>query len=130
MNTLNTLSNTASSKNQDTEKYLAQKGDELTETKDRLFTEFRSLLSDGEELLKTTAGLSGDALNVARQKFERKWAQAKIKLDEAQAYAVTHGRQIAKATDEYVHESPWTAIGMAAGVGVVIGLLLSRRSSE
>ena len=33
----------------------------------------------------------------------------------------------ARATDEYVHESPWTAIGIAAGAGLLIGLLIGRR---
>ena len=36
-------------------------------------------------------------------------------------------REAAHAADEYVHESPWTAIGVAAGVGVLVGLLLGRR---
>jgi ElaB/YqjD/DUF883 family membrane-anchored ribosome-binding protein len=34
---------------------------------------------------------------------------------------------VARATDDYVHEHPWRAVGAAAGVGLIIGLLISRR---
>ena len=33
----------------------------------------------------------------------------------------------ANATDAYVRDSPWEAIGIAAGVGVLVGVLLARR---
>ena len=36
-------------------------------------------------------------------------------------------KDAAKATDDYVHENPWQAIGIAAAVGLVAGLLMSRR---
>ncbi|HCI13500.1 MAG TPA: DUF883 domain-containing protein, partial [Gallionellaceae bacterium] len=35
-------------------------------------------------------------------------------------------KEAAKVTDEYVHENPWKAVGIAAGVGLVIGMLISR----
>ena len=33
----------------------------------------------------------------------------------------------ARATDDWVHENPWAAVGVAAGVGLVLGVLISRR---
>ena len=33
----------------------------------------------------------------------------------------------AKTTDTYVHENPWRAVGIAAGVGLLLGLLIGRR---
>jgi ElaB/YqjD/DUF883 family membrane-anchored ribosome-binding protein len=36
-------------------------------------------------------------------------------------------KQAARVTDEYVHENPWKAVGIAAGVGLIVGLLIGRR---
>jgi len=44
-----------------------------------------------------------------------------------QEAAVRKGRKIAHDTDEYVHEHPWRAIGIAAGVGLLVGMLIARR---
>jgi ElaB/YqjD/DUF883 family membrane-anchored ribosome-binding protein len=36
-------------------------------------------------------------------------------------------RDAARATDDYVHDNPWQAIGVAAAVGFLVGLVISRR---
>jgi ElaB/YqjD/DUF883 family membrane-anchored ribosome-binding protein len=41
--------------------------------------------------------------------------------------ALRRAREVADATDEYVRENPWQSVGIAAGVGLLLGLLLSRR---
>jgi len=51
----------------------------------------------------------------------------KAKMAEAQAALLAKSKAAAKATDEYVHTHPWQSIGAAAGVGLVIGLLIGRR---
>jgi ElaB/YqjD/DUF883 family membrane-anchored ribosome-binding protein len=48
-------------------------------------------------------------------------------MAEAQAALLVKTKEAARATDVYVHENPWRAIGAAAGVGLVIGLLIGRR---
>ncbi|MNC98513.1 hypothetical protein D3C83_164970 [compost metagenome] len=53
--------------------------------------------------------------------------RAKVKLAEAEAVMMDKTRQAARATDEYVHENPWRAVGMAAGIGLLVGLLIGRR---
>ena len=52
---------------------------------------------------------------------------AKVKLADAEAVMLDKTKQAARATDEYVHENPWKAVGIAAGVGFLVGLLISRR---
>ena len=44
-----------------------------------------------------------------------------------QLMGIQQGIQYGHATDEFVHINPWKSIGIAAGVGMVIGLLISRR---
>ena len=58
---------------------------------------------------------------------KRRLKGARIRLAEAEATLMAKTRAAARATDAYVHESPWTAVGVAAGVGLLLGLVLSRR---
>ena len=53
------------------------------------------------------------------------WARPSISVIEKTAIETT--KTAVRATDNYVHENPWRAIGIAVGIGVVIGLLLNRR---
>jgi ElaB/YqjD/DUF883 family membrane-anchored ribosome-binding protein len=49
------------------------------------------------------------------------------KAQELQAVAVEKGKEVAQTTDEFVHENPWKAVAISAGVGLLVGLLVSRR---
>ena len=53
--------------------------------------------------------------------------RARVKLDEVVSAVAYSTRQVANAADEYVHEHPWSAVGVAAGIGLIVGLLMSRR---
>jgi ElaB/YqjD/DUF883 family membrane-anchored ribosome-binding protein len=53
--------------------------------------------------------------------------QAKTDLLLLQQAAVAKAKAAGHATDEFVHENPWKSIGIAAGVGMLLGLLVSRR---
>jgi ElaB/YqjD/DUF883 family membrane-anchored ribosome-binding protein len=52
---------------------------------------------------------------------------ARAKLSEADAALRDKAREAARATDDYVHENPWRSIGIAAGAGLLVGLLIGRR---
>jgi ElaB/YqjD/DUF883 family membrane-anchored ribosome-binding protein len=62
-----------------------------------------------------------------RAKTEESLKLAKARLLDAQDALIAKTREAAKATDAYVHEKPWNAIGVAAGIGVLIGFLIGRR---
>jgi ElaB/YqjD/DUF883 family membrane-anchored ribosome-binding protein len=94
---------------------------------DKLMKDLRLVMMDAEELLKATAGQAGEKVASARARAEDSIRAAREALAEAGEEAVERGREAAESADEYVHEHPWTAIGIAAGVGLVIGLLLSRK---
>jgi len=96
-------------------------------TKEQLIRDFKVVIADAEALLKATAGQGGELVAAARARAEESLATAKVKMSEAQAALVDKTKAAAKATDEYVHVHPWQAIGVAASVGVVIGLLIGRR---
>ena len=96
-------------------------------THDKLTQDMRLVISDAEELLRATASLAGEKIGAARERIQDSISQAKIKLAEAEAIVTDRARQAARATDQYVHENPWQAIGAAAGIGLLLGLILSRR---
>jgi len=96
-------------------------------TKEQLIHDFRMVVADAEALLKATAGQGGEAVAAARAKAEASLAAAKTTMADAQAALLVKTKAAARATDEYVHMHPWYAIGVAAGAGLVIGLLIGRR---
>jgi len=96
-------------------------------TRDQLLSELKSFVQDAESWLRNSGQLTGDELKAAKAKFERTIVKTKddiIRLEEA---AVEKAKIAYKATDEYVQENPWKAVGVGAAVGVVIGLLLGRK---
>ena len=95
--------------------------------RDKFVQDMRLVISDAEELLRATANQAGEKIAVARERIQDSLHQAKVKLAEAEALVTERARQAARYTDEYVHENPWRAIGVAAGIGLLLGLLISRR---
>src|SRR5574340_1478807 len=101
-------------------------GVESEVSKEKLMQDLRVVVSDAEELLRATAGQAGEKATAARERIQESLVSAKARLIAAEEAVVAKTKQAAKATDEYVHENPWKAVGIAAGVGLVIGMLISR----
>lgn len=95
--------------------------------RDKLTQDFRTLVTDAEELWRVTANQAGEKITQARERIQDSLHEAKVKLAEAEAVVTERARQAARYTEEYVQENPWRAIGMAAGIGLVLGILLARR---
>lgn len=95
-------------------------------TKDQLMTDFKTVVADAEALLKATVNHGGEELAGVRTKAQESIMAIKAKLADEQAAVVALSRDAAKTADVYVHMYPWTAIGVAAGVGLVVGLLSNR----
>jgi len=95
--------------------------------KDKLVADLKVVVADAEELLLATAAQAGEKAAAARARIQASLAAAKVKLAEAERVVLEKAKQTAKATDEYVHEHPWHAVGIAAAAGLVLGILISRR---
>lgn len=95
-------------------------------TKEQLFEDFKVVVADAEALLKATANQGGDKVAEVRARAEESLRRIKAGMGQMQAAFIARTKVAAKATDAYVHENPWKAVGIAAGAGVVIGFLLSR----
>src|SRR4030065_2933314 len=85
----------------------------------------RVVVTDAEELLLATAGLAGEKVSAARERIQENLASAKVRLSAAEEAVAAKPKQAARATDEYVHENPWKAVGIGAGVGLIVGMLIS-----
>lgn len=101
--------------------------DEFNRAKIRMTGDIRTVIADGEDLLKAAAEVSGEGFAVARQKFEEKLAGARARLADASRAAVDKARETATAANGYVHDNPWPVIGVAAAAGVLFGYLAARR---
>lgn len=96
-------------------------------TKDKLAQDLKIVISDAEELLRATASQAGEKVSAAREKIQDSLRHAKVMLAEVEDILIDQGMLAARATDEYVHDHPWRAVGIAAGIGLIIGMLFSRR---
>jgi ElaB/YqjD/DUF883 family membrane-anchored ribosome-binding protein len=95
--------------------------------RDKLVADAKVALNDVEALLKQAAAVGGQQAHDLKERAAEAMYRAKLRMQEAQAAVGENTRAAARATDEWVHLHPWGAVGIAAGVGFVIGMLVSRR---
>lgn len=99
--------------------------------KRQLLADFNAVVTEADQLLKLVTEEGGDKANALRTKVEINLNAARARLRSLEDAVMEKTKATARATDEYVHENPWETVGIAAGVsvvlGVVIGLLLCRR---
>ena len=96
-------------------------------SQEKLVTDIRAVIADAEDILKATADQTGEKIANLRVRIQDRLLGARIRLDAAEAALIDKTRAAARAADDYVHESPWQAVGIGAGVGFLLGLLLGRR---
>jgi ElaB/YqjD/DUF883 family membrane-anchored ribosome-binding protein len=95
--------------------------------RDKLVDDFAAVLAEAEEMLQRAASETGDKARDLRSQVETKLLRAKLSLQELEGQAVDKAKAAARATDDYIHDNPWQAIGVAAAVGIAVGLLMNRR---
>ena len=83
-------------------------------TKDKLVADLKMVISDAEELLLATAAQAGEKASAARARITESLKVAKEKLAIAEDIALDKAKAAARATDDYVHENPWAAVGVGA----------------
>jgi len=87
----------------------------------------QNVVNEAQELLKTVHTEGANKLDEVKTRINAQYDVARAKLGDLQS-TVTEGARVAvDSTDEYVRTNPWTAVGIAAAVGAVIGFLATRR---
>jgi ElaB/YqjD/DUF883 family membrane-anchored ribosome-binding protein len=95
--------------------------------REKLTSDLRQVIADTEELLRMSSSETGDSAAEVRSRIQNRLQAARAQLTELQDMAVAKAKAAGLATDEFVHENPWKSIGIAAGVGLVVGVLIARR---
>lgn len=106
--------------------------EELTLAKENALREIKSGLANAEELLKETSSSAGEArvnelTDKIKEHLREHLGQCKERFHAFDAAAREKTRMAADATDDFVRDNPWQAVGIAAGVGLILGLLIGRR---
>ena len=96
-------------------------------SRDKIRSDLRTILSDMDDYLRATANQTGEKIGALRERLQDQMQRAKVRLADTREVVVDRTKEAARATDDYVHDNPWRAVGIAAGVGLIIGLLIGRR---
>ena len=89
---------------------------------ERLANDLKAIARDAEDLIKATAGEVSEKAKEARSRLMVALESAKERCEELQEKALAG----AKATDKVIRDHPYESIGIAFGVGLLIGVLLGR----
>ncbi len=96
-------------------------------SQEKLVSDMKAVIADAEDMLHATADQAGEKIAGLRARIQDRMQAARVRLADAEAVLVAKTRAAAQATDVYVHENPWKSIGVAAGVGFLVGFILGRR---
>lgn len=95
--------------------------------KQKFVSDMKVVVSDAEEILRATAGVAGEKMIDLRERIGERLRDAKLRIADAEAALVDRTKAAARATDDYVNENPWQAVGIAAGIGLLLGIIIGRR---
>ena len=96
-------------------------------SRESLLDDFSTMLTEAEDLLRRAGNETGERAKDLRAQVEAKLLAAKLRLQEMEGEAIDRAKAAARVTDDYVHDTPWRAIGAAVAAGFLIGLLVNRR---
>jgi len=98
-----------------------------TNNKEKLVSDMKVVVSDAEEILRATAGVAGEKVGELRERIIDRLRDAKVRIADAEEMLVDRTKAAARATDDYVNDNPWQAVGIAAGIGFLLGVIIGRR---
>ncbi len=100
---------------------------EFEQSREKIANNMRGLVEGAEALLRTTASYTGDEVEAARGKLNEQLSRAHSLYSDLESSAVDSYRNAATHTEAYVKANPWRSVGIAAGIGALISLLVARR---
>jgi len=99
----------------------------VLEAREQLAADMRAVITDAEELLRATAGATGERVAAVRARVEDRLRDARAKLSQFDDAVIDQAKEAARSAAEYVHQHPWGAVGIAAVAGLIVGVMISRR---
>ena len=99
-------------------------------TREKLTSDFKALMGDVEELLKSTSSQVGESIADLRQRLGKKLEEGKKALSEQERALREKAEERKASVQAYLGEKPWITVGIAAGIGMVLGSLLRCRNGK
>ncbi|MGB4066228.1 MAG: DUF883 family protein [Azonexus sp.] len=93
----------------------------------KIVADMKAVVSDAEDIFRETASVAGDKMLDVRQRISERLGAAKVRVANAEAAVLEKSKLAAAATDACVRKNPWQSVGIAASVGLVLGMLIGRR---
>jgi ElaB/YqjD/DUF883 family membrane-anchored ribosome-binding protein len=90
-------------------------------------TDVKALVKDAQALLTAAAALTGTKADELRERGMQMLDVALGKAGKVQGQAVVKGKELARTADVYVKDNPWRTVAVAAGAGLLLGLVLGRK---
>lgn len=100
---------------------------EFNRVKGRMGSDIKTVMTDGEDLLKAAANVSSAGFTAVREKIDEKLCNARGQLLDAARPAIDKARRTAVSADHFVHGNPWAVIGVAVAVSALIGFWTAKR---
>lgn len=94
---------------------------------DKLMQDLKAVVGDTEDLLKATASQSGEQIARIRARAEDSLQTARARMKSITQAAEAQALEAAREVDKQVRDNPWTAVGVAAGIALVLGIVLGRK---
>lgn len=98
-----------------------------TPSTERIVEDLRRVVEDAELLLRETASLAGERVDEVRGRASESWQAARDRLTVLEEGVLGKAQDAAKDAECYVRDNPWQSVGLAAGIGLIVGVLMSRR---
>ncbi|WP_240494468.1 DUF883 family protein [Azonexus hydrophilus] len=98
-----------------------------TANKEKLVSDLKVVISDTEELLRATTGVAGEKVGELRDRLVVRLRDTKDRVIDLEHALLDKTKAAARATDDFVHDQPWKAVGVAAALGLALGVLIGRR---
>ena len=105
--------------------YITSK-EHISSNADQLIGEFKALMADAEALIKATEDHPSETIGSIRNKALETLSGAKESISQLDGSLTDKAKVVAEGADDFVHRNPWEAVGVAAGLGILIGLLIRR----
>jgi ElaB/YqjD/DUF883 family membrane-anchored ribosome-binding protein len=102
--------------------------DGVNDIKSAASSEIKNLIADVEDLMARIADLKDADVVRVRSKVQQAVDATKQSLADGTDALRQRAQDVASTADDYVRQSPWQAVGIAALVGAVVGILATRRS--
>lgn len=99
----------------------------LSNGKEAMAQSLRHLVDEAEHFLTSSIATGDEAFETVRDQLAKQVRQMREQLDELEEGALQRARRAARAADRAVHDRPYSAMGIAAALGLLVGFLATRR---